>query len=142
MKIYGGRAGYRSVSFTGEKYESISKLKDGKITTEIIQKKKHMKVTDILSKIPFIRVFAMFFEIIIRLWKLYLFTLIALLVLESFFNEKGNVSFLHNINMNMNTTAVVLSFLIIASFIIKLTEIGKYHAAEHQIANSYVKDHA
>jgi len=137
LKIVGGRAGFHSVSFTGEKYESISKLKNGKITTEIRQKKEHMKIVDILSKIPFIRAYAMFFEIIIRFWKLYLFTLIALLVLESFFNEKGNVSFLHNINMN--TSVVVLSFLIIASFIIKLTPIGKYHAAEHMVAHAYGK---
>nr|WP_249315716.1 DUF1385 domain-containing protein [Bacillus sp. FJAT-49711] len=80
----------------------------------------------------------MFFEIIIEYWKLYLATVVALFLLEFFFNEKGNDSFLHNINMN--TLVVVLSFLVIASLIIKATEMGRLHGAEHMVYHAYVKD--
>ena len=90
MKIYGGRAGYNSVSFTGSKYQSLSRLKDKEIITEVRMKKGNSKLTAILSKIPFVRSFSLLFEVVIDYWKRFLLALIVLFMVEVLLIGKTN----------------------------------------------------
>ena len=137
MKIYGGKAGFNSVSFTGERYESTARLKNGKIITKTKRKKEDMKIIKVLSKVPFVRSFTLIVESVIESWKLFLFVTIVLLLMRVFFNEKASVGLLYPIPSNR--LVLLCSILIIAGLIIKLSPIGKYHAAEHMCANSYDK---
>ncbi|MGO5014128.1 DUF1385 domain-containing protein [Niallia sp. Sow4_A1] len=135
MKIYGGRAGYNSVGFTGERYQSISRFKDGKITTEMKMKKADRKITLILSKIPFVRSFSMIFELIIENWKRFLLALIVLLLVEVLFIVESNSFLLHTIQIS--SLELLFFFLVIASLLIKISPIGKYHGAEHKTISAF-----
>lgn len=136
MKIYGGRAGYNSVSYTGERYQSISRFNKGKITTEIRLKRKK-RIPNILSKFPFIRFFSLVLELIIEHWKIFLYMVIALFLMEFLFNGTANAYLSHTIHFR--TVEVLILFLIVASLIIKISPIARYHAAEHQIATAHEK---
>lgn len=135
MKIYGGKAGFNSVSFTGERYESTARLKNGKIITKTKRKKEDMKIIKVLSKVPFVRSFTLIVETVIESWKLFLFVTIVLLLMRVFFNEKASVGLLYLIPSNR--LVLLCSVLIIAGLIIKLSSVSKYHAAEHMCANTY-----
>lgn len=137
LKIYGGRAGFKYVSFTGERYRSVARLRGGKIITETTRKKGDMRTTKILSKIPFVRSFTLIVETVIESWKIFLFMMILLLLMKVFFNHKSSVVLLYAIPIN--SLVLLCSVLIIAGFIIKISPIGKYHAAEHMCANAYDK---
>lgn len=74
---------------------------------------------------------------IIESWKLFLFVTIVLLLMRVFFNGKASVGLLYLIPIN--SLVLLCSVFIIAGLIIKLSPIGKYHAAEHMCANAYDK---
>ncbi|WP_077318172.1 DUF1385 domain-containing protein [Virgibacillus proomii] len=137
MKIYGGKAGFNSVSFTGERYRSVARLKGGKIITVTERKKEDLKIIKVLSKVPFVRSFNLIVETVIESWKLFLFVTIVLLLMRVFFNEKTSVGLLYLIPSNR--LVLLCSVLIIAGLIIKLSSVSKYHAAEHMCANTYDK---
>lgn len=134
MEIRGGRAGYNSVRFTGEKYQAISRFKEGKITTETRVKKRDKKILFTLSKIPLIRSFSMIVENIIENCKP--FSLVFTLFLMEFLLF-GN---LNSYTITINAFEMLFCYLIIAGLIIKITPIGKYHAAEHMAASAYERD--
>ncbi|WP_164669915.1 DUF1385 domain-containing protein [Virgibacillus doumboii] len=138
MEIYGGRAGYNSVRFKGEKYQSIARFKDGEIWTGTKRNKGNKKIFTILAKIPFIRAFSLLLELIIDYWKLFLFYIIAWLFINFFMIGTTNTNFLHT--FSINALVMLFCLLIIAGLFIKLTPIGKYHAAEHMAINAYEKD--
>lgn len=139
MEILGGRAGYDFVSYTGERHQSISRFKDGKITTEIRLKKENKKIFVVLSKIPLVRSFSMFIELIIEYWRRFLFAIIVLLLMEYLFIGTSNSYLSHTVSIS--TLKMFFGALFIAGLIIKITPIGRYHAAEHMVANAYGKDH-
>ncbi|UJL46651.1 DUF1385 domain-containing protein [Virgibacillus sp. NKC19-16] len=134
MEIYGGRAGYNSVRFTGENYQAISRFKKGKITTETRLKKGDKKIFIILSKVPFVRAFTMIFEIIIENWKPFSFVMILFLMELLLFRNSNSYT------IPINSFVILFCYLIIAGLIIKITPIGKYHAAEHMADSAYEKD--
>lgn len=135
VNIYGGRAGISSVSFTGEKYQVLSRLRNGKIITETRLKKEDKKLIFILSKIPFIRSFSMIIELIIENWKRFLLALIFLVLMEVILIGEPNSYLLHFIQIS--TLELLFIFLVIASLIIKISPIGKYHGSEHMTFSAY-----
>ncbi|MEC5424309.1 DUF1385 domain-containing protein [Virgibacillus sp. C22-A2] len=137
MKIYGGRAGFNSVSFTGDRYHSVARFKGGEITTEVDQRKENLKITKILSKIPFIRSFSILLDMVIEYWKRFLFMTIALFLIRFIIGGKSNFDLSHPIPIN--GLVILCSILVIVGLIIKLTPIGKYHAAEHMVDSTYEK---
>lgn len=138
MEIYGGRAGYNSVRFKGDKYQSIARFKDGEIRTGTKRNERNKKIFTILAKIPFVRAFSLLFELIIDYWKLFLFYIIAWLLINFFMIGTTNTNFLHT--FSINALMMLFSLLITAGLFIKLTSIGKYHAAEHMAINAYERD--
>ncbi|MCC3359495.1 hypothetical protein, partial [Bacillus sp. REN16] len=98
MQIYGGRAGYNFVSFTGERFQSLSRLKNREISTEVKLKKGSKKIIKILSKIPFVRSFSTILELIIENWKRFILVLIVLLLIEVSLNGMTNSYLLHTVN--------------------------------------------
>lgn len=137
MKIYGGKAGFNSVSFIGERYRSVARIKQEKIITATVRKKEDIGIIKVLSKVPFVRSFTLIIKTVIDSWKLFLFVTIVLLLIRVFFNGKASVGLLYPIQSNR--LVLLCSMLIIAGLIIKLSPVGKYHAAEHMCANAYDK---
>lgn len=135
VEISGGRAGFNFVSFTGEKYQAISRFKKGKIITETKLIKGDNKITMILSQIPFVRSFSMIFELIIENWKRFLFTTIALFLMEFLLVGKSNSY--HLLTIPINTLVSLAGFLVIAGLFIKISPIGRFHGAEHMTANAF-----
>ncbi|WP_153461417.1 DUF1385 domain-containing protein [Sediminibacillus terrae] len=138
MEIYGGRAGFNSVSFTGERYYAVSEIKNNEITTYIKPKKEGGKITDILSRIPFARSYSLFIELIINRWKQLLSTFIILFLFEKVLNMESNSIFLTV--FSNNSLLGLSSFLVLVSLVIKITPIGKLHGAEHMCAHAYTKN--
>ena len=135
VEISGGRAGYNYVSFTGEKYQALSQLKNGKITTDTSLKKEDKKITIILSKIPFVRSFSMVFNLLIEYWRRFIVAAIVLILMELLFIGRSNSIFLYTIPIN--NLEMLLGLLVIAGLFIKVSEIGSYHAAEHMTVSAY-----
>lgn len=139
VEIYGGRAGYNSVSFTGVRYQVLSRFKNGKITTETrLNNNVDKKINIILSKIPFVRSFSMVIELIIQYWRRFIIAAIVLLLMEFIFIEKSNSIFLYT--MPINGLEMMLCLLVMAGLIIKVSPIGAYHAAEHQTSTAYERN--
>ncbi|WP_373894814.1 DUF1385 domain-containing protein [Virgibacillus natechei] len=134
MEIYGGRAGYNSVRFTSEKYEAISRFTKGEITIETRMRKREKKILVMLSKIPFVRSFTLIAEIIIEYWKRFLLVIMLFLMEFLLFGNANSYT------IPINALVMLCFSLIIIGIIIKITSIGKYHAAEHMAANAYDKD--
>lgn len=134
MEIYGGRAGYNSVRFTSEKYQAISRFKKGKITTETRVRKREKKIFIMLSKVHFVRSFSLIVEIIIEYWKRFLVVIILFLMEFLLFGNSNSYT------IPINTFVMLFCTLFIAGFFIKVTAIGKYHAAEHMAASAYERD--
>ncbi|WP_026906753.1 DUF1385 domain-containing protein [Paucisalibacillus globulus] len=138
MEIYGGRAGFNSVSFTSEKYESLTRFKDSKIITEISLRKGNRGITNILLKIPFVRSFSLLIEIVIDYWKRFLIVVVPLFLFNLYVIKESTSTSLFV--FPINTLEMLFIFLILAGLMIKITPIGKYHAAEHMVANAYEMD--
>ncbi|MGN8842987.1 DUF1385 domain-containing protein [Niallia sp. HCP3S3_B10] len=137
MEIYGGRAGYNSVSFTGKKYQALARFKDGIITTEVRLKKMN-RTTTILSRIPFVRSYSMIIELILEHWRRFLFAIVVLFLMEFLFIRTSDSYLLHNIPIN--TLEMLSFFLVIAGLVIKISPVGAYHAAEHKAFSAYEKN--
>ncbi|MBL5767361.1 hypothetical protein B5V88_07095 [Heyndrickxia sporothermodurans] len=135
VKVSGGRAGYNFVSFTGEKYQTLSQFKNGRITTETKLNKEDKKITIILSKIPFVRSFSMVFDLLIEYWRRFIVAAIVLILMELLFIGRSNSIFLYTIPIN--NLEMLLGLLVIAGLFIKVSEIGSYHAAEHMTSNAF-----
>lgn len=138
VEIYGGRAGYNSVAFTGERYQSMSRFHKRKITTAVRLKRENNKITIILSKITFVRSFSMVIDLIAEYWRRFLVAVIVSLLMEFFLIEKSNSLFLYTIPIN--GLEMLLGLLVIAGLIIKISPIAAYHAAEHQAFSAYEKN--
>ncbi|WP_099363598.1 DUF1385 domain-containing protein [Fredinandcohnia onubensis] len=136
--IYGGRAGYNSVAFTGERYQSMSRFHNRKITTAVGLIRENNKITIILSTLPFVRSFSIVIDLIIEYWRRFLVAVIVLFLLEFLFIPKSDSIFSYTIQIN--GLEMLLGLLIIAGLIIKISPIGAYHAAEHMVFSAYEKN--
>lgn len=131
VKIYGGRAGYNSVSFTGGKCQVISRFKNSKITTETRINREGNKIVSNLSKIPFVRSFLMLFEVLIEFWKRFLLVTIVFFLVKFLLIKESNSELSYTIPIN--TLELLSILLIITGLIIKSSPVAKYHAAEHKV---------
>jgi len=138
LEILAGRAGYDFVSFTGEKYQSLSRFKAGKIKTEIRLKKRDRKIITILSRIPIVRSFSILFELMFEYYGRFLFAVIVMFLMEYLFSGTSNSYLLYTIPFS--SLEILLGVLFVAGLIIKITPTGRYHGAEHKIANAYQRD--
>lgn len=134
MRLLGGRAGFNSVSFNSDRYKSIAKLKRGKISAIAHVKRENTRITKLISQVPFIRSFTWIFELVIDQWKYFLFVMVG----SIFLNVETDL-----IQLNLtftNNLLTLLVALIIPTLLIKLTPIGRYHAAEHMCINAFDKE--
>lgn len=138
VKIYGGKAGYNSVSFTGARYYSLSRFKSGEVITETTLKGPERKITILLSKIPFVRSFSMIIDLIMGNWKRFVLALILLLLVEVLMMGRKSTFLIQP--LPFNSLELLSGFLIIGSLIIKLSNVSSYHGAEHMVSNAFDRD--
>ena len=124
-----------SVSFTGKNYHSLAKMKNGKIVTKTWPKKRLKKLSRNLNKLPFLRSFLFILELVLDYWKT-LFLLAIFFYLTLYFMEKNEyASFFISYELHPFMSFVLILF--IFGIIIKVSPLGKYHAAEHMVLNAY-----
>ncbi|MFC5465986.1 DUF1385 domain-containing protein [Lederbergia graminis] len=139
--IKGGSAGFNHVVFYSENYGSKAiRSKDGTIEINIFKRKLAPKLDRLIGKIPFIRGLFLFVKPVIMMWKIHLIllTIFVFLVLGS--RDGGtSISFLPIIAEWIQHSFLLLVAIILFIFgiIIKLSNLGKYHAAEHMTDTSY-----
>ncbi|ADU28483.1 DUF1385 domain-containing protein [Evansella cellulosilytica] len=135
MEVYGGRAGYNSVCFKSERYKVISRWENGGIKTKTTRKKGKRKLFFVLSKVPFVRAFSFIFELLMEYWGyvLSVFMIVLLLQIKLFESFKSY-------SIPISPLVLLLVLLLISGLFIKVTPIGKYHAAEHMVARAYEID--
>lgn len=137
MKIYGGRAGINSVVFSGKTYHVKAILRKGKIVTKTWPKKRLRKTSRLLNKIPFIRGLIIILDLFLDYWKIFIL-LAGFWLLNYFLLAESRWANRYLINETDSFLVLLLVFCLI-SIVIKITPLSKYHAAEHMVANAYVK---
>lgn len=142
MTAYGGRAGISSVTFYNRDYTvKARRANGGKFKLESVKNtaKNHF---NFLDSVPFARGVVNLLRLIVSVWKLLVVAILIISVfkllgsysgieLKLIFNSTENNSILQNYYL-----------LILGAIFIKISNIGKYHAAEHMVANTFDKNGA
>lgn len=143
--IKGGAARFNGVIFYSEKYISKAiRNRDGTISINITKRKDISKLERMTNKIPIIRGLFLLINPIIVMWKIYLFIFLPFLVLlvlltRNSENADSSLFFLSIIAEWIQNYFLLLVAIILVTFgvIIKITNLGKYHGAEHMADTSY-----
>lgn len=144
--IKGGAARFKGVIFYSEKYISKAiRNRDGTISINITKRKDISKLERMINKIPIIRGLFLLINPIIVMWKIYLFIFLPLLVLLLLMNRNSVIASgssmlaLSIIAEWIQSHFLLLLAIILVTFglICKMTNLGKYHAAEHMTDTSY-----
>ncbi|WP_303984272.1 DUF1385 domain-containing protein [Niallia circulans] len=144
--IKGGSAGFNNVVFYSENFSSKAiRNKDGTIIIDISKRKIAPKFERLIKEIPLIRGLYLFVKPLIVMWKIYLMVLLPLLVFLLLVSRKSgksndsSLSFLPIIAEWIQNYFLLLVAIILVIFgvIIKLSNLGKYHGAEHMTDTSY-----
>ncbi|ONK22951.1 hypothetical protein BLX87_13150 [Bacillus sp. VT-16-64] len=145
--IKGGAAGFNSVVFYSENfYSKAIRNKDGTISINISKRKVAPKFENFICEIPFIRGIYLFAKPIIVMWKVYLLFFLLLLILLLLLghnswtvSDSSSLSVFITIVEGIQDYYVLLIAIVLAIFgcIVKLSNLGKYHGAEHMADTSY-----
>ncbi|WP_339230882.1 DUF1385 domain-containing protein [Oceanobacillus sp. FSL K6-2867] len=145
--IKGGAAGFNSVVYFSENFSSEAIRKnDGTINIEVSRRKIAPKFERTISRIPFIRGLYLFVRPMIVMWKIYLivfFLLLTFLLLASRSSERisggSSLSLFSTVVEGIQHHFLLLAAIVLVAFgvIIKLSNLGKYHGAEHMTDTSY-----
>ncbi|RNC97376.1 DUF1385 domain-containing protein [Lysinibacillus halotolerans] len=144
--IKGGAARFNGVIFYSEKYISKAiRNRDGTLSINITKRKDTSKLDRVINKIPIIRGLFLLINPIIVMWKLYLFIFLPLLVLlvlmtrNSVIASGSSMLVLSIIAELIQSHFLLLLTIILVTFgvICKITNLGKYHAAEHMTDTSF-----
>ncbi|NRG25606.1 DUF1385 domain-containing protein [Bacillus circulans] len=145
--IKGGAAGFNSVVFYSENFKSKAiRKKDGKINIELSKRKITPNFEKLILRIPLIRGVFIFVKPVIVMWKFYLIVYLLLLFLllssgeasESASDSSMLSTLLIMANLIFNHFwLLIAAILSIFAIIIKLSNLGKYHGAEHMTDASF-----
>lgn len=147
--IKGGAAGFNKVVYYSENFSSKAiRKKDGTIIINISKRKIAPKFERLIGGIPLIRGLFLFVKPMIVMWKIYLMVFLPLLV---FFllviRNSESISSGSSLLLLQNTAEgiqnhfllLIAITLVISGVVIKLSNLGKYHGAEHMTDTLYNK---
>ncbi|MEC1524357.1 DUF1385 domain-containing protein [Neobacillus niacini] len=145
--IKGGAAGFNSVVFYSENFSSRAIRKsDGAISIEIIKRKIASKYERFIKRIPLIRGLFLFIQPIVTFWKVYLITCFLLIFVLLLSRWTSN-DLVDNSSFSTITNSLYIAqkhflqalaiIIVIFAVVIKLSNLGKYHAAEHMTDSSF-----
>lgn len=145
--IKGGAAGFNSVVFYSDNFSSKAiRENDGTIKIELSKRKSVLSFERLIKRIPIIRGLFLFVKPAIVMWKIILIVflpLLILLLLSSGSSESASYSLFSMIlaimaNAIDNHFWLLIAFILtIYAVIIKLSDLGKYHGAEHMTDSSF-----
>jgi len=145
--IRGGSAGFNSVVFYSENFRSKAiRNKNGTISIDISNRKVTPNFEDIISAIPLIRGLYLFLKPVIAMWKIYLIVFIPLIILSLLASGSSesiiggsSLTLLSIIGEGIQNHFLLLVAIILVVFgvVIKISNLGKYHGAEHMTDTSY-----
>lgn len=144
--VRGGSAGFNSVVFYSDNFSSKAiRKKDGSIKTEITKRVHVHNLERLIKRIPIIRGLFLFAKPFIIMLKIYIIVFLPLLI---FLWIKGPSESTHDSSLllllsRMADSILNYFWLLIAvvlaiyAVIIKRSNLGKYHGAEHMTDSSY-----
>ncbi|MCA0151357.1 DUF1385 domain-containing protein [Rossellomorea vietnamensis] len=145
--IFGGQAGLNSVMFYNRNNKvKANRSKNGGIKVEVTPRDINSitKLGVTIEKIPFLRGMWLIVEFVLLNWKLYIIAFalpIALVLFQRLLNSEPPEIYINNAYYFMFTPPYHFFFLfgilLCAALFIKLTEVGKYHSAEHMVDKAY-----
>jgi uncharacterized protein YqhQ len=136
IMVEGGRAGTNSVTYYSSEYRVTAYRGSNKEITVKVSSKKKSKLQFVMNRlyyIPFIRGIWLFLEGLFLARKLYLPSLALLFLLDKM--QAKPTKFIDN--NNWNAYLFIVGTLLICSLFIKVSQIGKYHSAEHMVDNAF-----
>lgn len=144
-KIRGGRAYFNGISiysnigFATVNYKSLKKEFFIRKGSYIKNTSKMGKILNFLFKIPFIRSFSIFYNIIKNNKKMIL-KIVGVYILLIMFLENMSDEVISGIDSFLsNEMRMYLIIMLVVGLIIKITPISNYHGAEHMVINYYNK---
>lgn len=143
--INGGSAGFNSVTFYGDHYRVTATQHRNIIELQesIIEEEKLSYINDLMSRIPFIRGVWIILKEFLILRKLVLILSLGILlyfILNSNLIDENSLNIINNTLEEHSILVQIISFIFIGTMLIKLTPLGKYHAAEHMAANTFKRN--
>lgn len=131
INIIAGRAHINGVSFQTKRYYAITTLKKGEIRSSV--RERGNRVSHFYEKIPFLRGAILPIEMIFS-------NIEGIILLMINIVTYGLVEYRISHVSTGNLLLVLAIFLTLVGVFIKLTGIGKYHAAEHMAYDAYQKN--
>ncbi|WP_413377194.1 DUF1385 domain-containing protein [Alkalihalobacillus sp. 1P02AB] len=144
--IKGGAAGFKSVVFYSENFSSRAiRNKDGTITINVSKRKVAPKFESLINRLPFIRGLYLFVKPLIVMWKIYLMVFLPLLIFLLLASHSGKNSSGSSIpvfpiiveTIQNHFLLLIAIIMVIFGVVIKLSNLGKYHGAEHMTDTAY-----
>jgi uncharacterized protein YqhQ len=135
--VEGGRVGINSVTYYSSEYRVTAYRDRNQAITVKVNQKNKSKLQYLMSQledIPFIRGMLLFLEGLLVSWKIYVPLLILL-----FFLDKTQAKPTKDLigNNNWNAYLFIIVTLLLCSIFIKVSQVGKYHSAEHMVDNAF-----
>ena len=145
--IKGGAAGFNSVVFYSESFSSkATRRSDGRINVEVSRRKLAPEYERFIRRIPLLRGLFIFIQSIFTFWKVYL-TTCSLLIFVLLLSRKASNGIVDNPSLSNITNflnvaqdyflLLLAAIIVIFAVIIKFSNLGKYHAAEHMTDSSF-----
>lgn len=145
--IKGGAAGFNSVVFYSESFSSkATRRSDGSINVEVSRRKLAPEYERFIRRIPLIRGLFLFIQPIVTFWKFYL-TTCFLLIFVLLLSWGATNDLVDNSSLSTITNFLYIAqkyflqalaiIIVIFAVVIKLSYLGKYHAAEHMTDSSF-----
>lgn len=143
--INGGSAGFNSVTFYSDHYRVTATQHKNIIELQesTIEEEKLSYINDLMSRIPFIRGIWVVFKEFLILRKLVLILSLGILlyfILSSNMIDENSLNIINNTLEEHFILSQIILFIFFGTMLIKLTPLGKYHAAEHMAANTFKRD--
>ncbi|MEK4907408.1 DUF1385 domain-containing protein [Niallia sp. FSL M8-0099] len=140
---HGGKALFNGVVFESTDVKAKAIRKKGKIiTSHNIDHRKYeytentrFSINDFLERVPFIRGAWFALKVIASAWKMFIVLFISLMSYTFLFSQ-GNTEGANDININFDYFFIGIWVAVFLTF--HITQIGKYHAAEHMTSNCYL----
>ncbi|WP_026701691.1 DUF1385 domain-containing protein [Salibacterium aidingense] len=138
MQLKGGIAGMHSVSFYSDRYAATTVNKKQATNVYVNKREQGPRFLENIMKWPFIRAYALFLYVFLIKRKM-IITVLLSYVLIIFLNISREDNSMNHMVLPETISPLLFLALLLggAAFVIRLTPIGKYHAAEHMAANAY-----
>lgn len=136
LEIHGGRAHLNGVTFFSANHAATATIKNGEIRLQLSERREK-KLIGLWDKIPFLRGVLLPIEVMFSYNEWFKAAWLGLVLGQIIFYCTVGFS---ELNVKMSQSAVLYMFIscwLVFVLFLKLTNLGRYHAAEHMVAHTY-----